>query len=312
LPGISNEKKLLFERVKLLVIETEKLTKIYGNKTGCSEVTLSVNRGEIFGFLGPNGAGKSTFTKLLVGLLFKTSGKAQILGKPLGDIGIRSKIGYLPENFRYQDWMTGADLLSFHASLYKMSGRQKNQRVDAVLELVRLKGQENYKIGTYSKGMQQRLGIASALLPDPELLFLDEPTSALDPIGRKEVRDIMLDLRDSGKTVFLNSHLLNEVEMICDSLAFINKGVILNQGRLESILGCKVSLTICVENLNEFIRARITEFDKGAVIKGNRIRMNARSNEDIAAIAGLLLLTAVSFLSLLRRRKHWKIYYKLD
>lgn len=275
--------------MKQLVIETEKLTKVYGRKTGCSEVTLSVKRGEIFGFLGPNGAGKSTLTKLLVGLIFPTSGKARILGSPLGDTGVRAKIGYLPENFRYQDWMTGADLLSFHASLYKISGRQKSQRIDAVLELVRLKGQENYKIGTYSKGMQQRLGFASALLPDPELLFLDEPTSALDPIGRKEVRDIMLDLRDSGKTVFLNSHLLNEVEMICDSLAFINKGVILKQGRMEDILGSQVSLSIGVENLNEYIKARILEFDANAVIKGTQIRMNAGSKKDIANIARMIV-----------------------
>jgi len=287
-----------------LVIETEKLTKIYGKKTGCHEVTLSVNSGEIFGFLGPNGAGKSTFTKLLVGLIFPTSGKAQILGKPLGDIGIRSKIGYLPENFRYQDWMTGADLLSFHASLYKMSGWQKTQRIDAVLELVRLKGQENYKIGTYSKGMQQRLGFASALLPDPELLFLDEPTSALDPIGRKEVRDIMLDLRDLGKTVFLNSHLLNEIEMICDSLVFINKGVILKQGRLEDILGSKVSLTICAENLNEFIKSQIIEFDKNAVIKGNRIQMNTGSKDNIANIARMIVSNGGNLLELTPQKEN--------
>lgn len=287
-----------------MVIETEKLTKIYGKKTGCHEVTLSVNSGEIFGFLGPNGAGKSTFTKLLVGLIFPTSGKAQILGKPLGDIGIRSKIGYLPENFRYQDWMTGADLLSFHASLYKMSGWQKTQRIDAVLELVRLKGQENYKIGTYSKGMQQRLGFASALLPDPELLFLDEPTSALDPIGRKEVRDIMLDLRDLGKTVFLNSHLLNEIEMICDSLVFINKGVILKQGRLEDILGSKVSLTICAENLNEFIKSQIIEFDKNAVIKGNRIQMNTGSKDNIANIARMIVSNGGNLLELTPQKEN--------
>ncbi len=272
-----------------LVIETDKLTKVYQNKTGCSEVSLSVGKGEIFGFLGPNGAGKSTFTKLLVGLLFPTSGEARILGKPPGDVAVRAKLGYLPENFRYQEWMTGADLLSFHASLYKMAGKQKSNRIAEVLELVKLKGQENYKIGTYSKGMHQRLGIASALLPDPELLFFDEPTSALDPIGRKEVRDIILDLKSSGKTVFLNSHLLNEVEILCDSLAFINKGTILKQGPIDSILGSKVTVTVCADNLNRFIRGALKEFDKNAVFMGNKIQMNISSKEDSAKVARLII-----------------------
>ncbi|MCX7985292.1 MAG: ABC transporter ATP-binding protein, partial [Bacteroidetes bacterium] len=184
-----------------MVIETENITKYYGQKLGCKDISISVREGEIFGFLGPNGAGKSTFIKIMTGLLFATSGKAAILGKPLNDVSIRQRIGFLPENFKYGEWMTGEDLLSFHASLYKLDKRKVKERIKEVLSLVKLTGHEKYKLGTYSKGMQQRLGLAGALLPDPDLLFLDEPTSALDPIGRKEVRDIMTDLKSRGKTI---------------------------------------------------------------------------------------------------------------
>jgi ABC-2 type transport system ATP-binding protein len=280
---------LLQIEVTGLVIETEKLTKIYDKKTGCRDVTISVKKGEIFGFLGPNGAGKSTFTKMLVGLLFPTSGRAEILGKPVGDVQTRAKIGYLPENFRYQDWMTGADLLSFHASLYKLDTRNRKQRIEEVLELVNLKGQENYKIGAYSKGMQQRLGIASALLPDPELLFLDEPTSALDPIGRKEVRDIMFSLKISGKTIFLNSHLLSEVEMLCDSVAFIKKGSIIKHGAIDDILCSKFSLNIHAESINDSIAAGIKMFDRNAIISRNRIQLKINNKADIPKIAEMIM-----------------------
>jgi len=206
-----------------LVIETINLSKIYENDKGCRDINIAVPKGEIYGFLGPNGAGKSTFIKTIVGLLFPTSGTARILGRPIGDIEAKKKIGYLPELFKYQEWMTGLDLLSFHSALYKLDKKAAAIKIEEVLEIVNLKGAEKSKIGTYSKGMQQRIGIASALLCDPELLFLDEPTSALDPIGRKEVRDIMVELKNRGKTVFLNSHLLSEVEMVCDSAAIISK-----------------------------------------------------------------------------------------
>ncbi|MDP4181615.1 MAG: ABC transporter ATP-binding protein, partial [Bacillota bacterium] len=219
-----------------MVIETDKITKFYGEKLGCKDISISVKESEIFGFLGPNGAGKSTFIKIMTGLLFPSSGTARILGKPLNDVTVRQKIGYLPENFKYQDWMTGEDLLSFHASLYKLDKKVSKGRIQEVLSMVKLKGHEKYRLGTYSKGMQQRLGLASALLPDPELLFLDEPTSALDPIGRKEVRDIMSDLKSRGKTILLNSHLLSEVEMVCDSVVIINRGAVVVQGNMSDLL----------------------------------------------------------------------------
>jgi ABC-2 type transport system ATP-binding protein len=272
-----------------LVIETEKLTKIYGSKTGCRDVSISVGNGEIFAFLGPNGAGKSTLVKMLTGLLHPTSGSAVILGKPLGDVKARERIGYLPENFRYQEWMTGEDLLSFHAALYKLDKRKASSKIQEVLELVKLKGQEKYKIGTYSKGMQQRIGIASSILCDPDLIFMDEPTSALDPIGRKDVREIMLELKRQGKTIFLNSHLLGEVELLCDSAAFINKGTIIKQGKMKDILKGKIVLKMHVGGINEAILNRIHELDTNASIEGERITMTVRDDEEIHHMAEFII-----------------------
>lgn len=271
-----------------MIIETQGLTKYYGEKTGCRDITIEVNNGEVFGFLGPNGAGKSTFIKMLVGLLFPTSGKAFVLGKPIGDVEARKKIGYLPENFKYQEWMTGVDLLSFHASLYKLDPKIIPVRIDEVLHLVNLKGHEKYRIGTYSKGMQQRAGIACALLCHPDLLFLDEPTSALDPIGRKEVRDIITQLKDQGKTVFLNSHLLSEVEMVCDSAVIINKGSVVRYGKIDDILKSKISLEIRAE-VNEAILQKLTELYKDLAHNGEKIEVSLENKDEIHKIASIII-----------------------
>lgn len=273
-----------------MVIETENLSKIYENNKGCRNINISVAKGEIYGFLGPNGAGKSTFIKTLVGLLFPTSGNARILDKPIRDLETRKRIGYLPELFKYQEWMTGLDLLSFHSSLYKLDKKTSSIKIEEVLEIVNLKGAEKSKIGTYSKGMQQRIGIASALLCDPELLFLDEPTSALDPIGRKEVRDIMLKLKDMGKTVFLNSHLLSEVEMICDSAAIISKGSIVKQGKIDDLLEGNTVLDIHVENINNEILNKLEKIDEDMTFDWKNIKMHVKENYEIHEAASLIIL----------------------
>ncbi len=272
-----------------MVIETENLTKYYGDKIGCRDITISVGEGEIFGFLGPNGAGKSTFIKMLVGLLFPTSGSALVLGRPIGDVDVRKKIGYLPENFKYQDWMTGKDLLSFHASLYKLDKKSAALKMEEVLEIVKLKGHESYRIGTYSKGMQQRIGLACALLPDPDLLFLDEPTSALDPVGRKEVRDIMNILKSKGKTVLLNSHLLSEVEAICDTAAIIKKGSIIKYGKMEDILKSKLILEIHAEALNSEVLNKLRGIDSSLIYSNNRIQMEIADKTAIHHIASIIV-----------------------
>lgn len=272
-----------------MVIETDKLTKIYGKKVGCSCVTVNVPEGDVFGLLGPNGAGKSTFIKMMTGLIFPTSGKAAVLGKPLGDVSVRKKIGYLPEIFKYQEWMTGVDLLSFHASLYKMDKKEAKKRIEDVLELVNLKGHEKYRVGTYSKGMQQRLGFASALLTSPDLLFLDEPTSALDPIGRKEVRDIIMMLKNQGKTVLLNSHLLSEVEMVCDSLAIINKGSLVKQGKLDDILESKLILHIEADDINDEILSKLKGIDPLLLHENNKLTLNIKKREDINEAGSIII-----------------------
>lgn len=188
---------------------------------------MDVVRGEVFGFLGPNGAGKSTAVKTLLGLIKPSSGEARVLGQPLGDRKTRAKIGFLPEHFRFYDWLTSAELLRLHARLYGIRGEGLSRRIDAMLELVGLTLYSDKQLRHFSKGMLQRIGLAQALINEPDLLFLDEPTSGLDPVGCKLVRDIIKKQRDRGGTVFLNSHLLSEVEITCDRVAFIRAGEVI-------------------------------------------------------------------------------------
>jgi ABC-2 type transport system ATP-binding protein len=286
----------------MVVIETFELTKVYGSKTACAGISLTVKQGQVFGLLGPNGAGKSTFIKMLTGLLYPTSGRAMVLGKPVTDITVRSKIGYLPENFKYQDWMTGQDLLSFHAALYKIDKSRAALRIAEVLKLVKLAGQENLRIGTYSKGMQQRLGIASALLPDPELLFLDEPTSALDPLGRKEVRDLIRDLQGRGKSVLLNSHLLSEVELVCDSAAIINQGRIIVGGSMNEILGGKFTLEIRAQNIGSEVVRRLQAVDPGVSFGNDLITLEIDQLESASEVARIIVENGGKLFSMTPRR----------
>ncbi len=218
-------------------IETQEIAKTYGNIIALSDLTLFVGKGEIFGFLGPNGAGKTTAVKVLLSLTHATSGRGNVLGKPIGDVEARRKIGYLPELFRYQEWATAREVLNFHSGLLAIGVRCRKGAIDTVLELVGLAARGNDRIGTFSKGMQQRLGLAVALLGEPDLVLLDEPTSALDPLGRHDVREIIGNLRRRGTTVFLNSHLLSEVESVCDRIAVLDRGHIVASGSIQQLLG---------------------------------------------------------------------------
>ena len=218
-------------------IETRDVAKRYGNVVALRDLSLTVERGEIFGFLGPNGAGKTTSVKILLGLTRASAGRGAILGLPLGALEARRRIGYLPELFRYQDWLTAPEVLAFHAALLGAPGRARKAEIKRVMDIVGLAGRERDKVGTFSKGMQQRLGLGVALVGQPELLILDEPTSALDPVGRADVRAIVRDARARGATVFLNSHLLSEVEAVCDRLAILDKGRIVASGTMSEILG---------------------------------------------------------------------------
>lgn len=273
-----------------MIIETNNLTKKYKEKTAVNAINLSVEEGQVYGFLGPNGAGKSTCIKMLTGLVLPSSGSGTVLGRPLGDVRAREKIGYLPELFRYQEWMTGEDLLNFHSRLYHLKPEKKRNEI--VLKKVGLIGQEKFKVGAYSKGMQQRLGLACALLPEPKLLFLDEPTSALDPVGRKEVRDIIVSLQNEGTTVFLNSHLLSEVEAVSNSITIIQKGVIVKSGTMEELLTEKLELTIkCSEISEELHQLLKSNFDDGLKEqqKDGKLVIALKNQENIPEIAALLI-----------------------
>ncbi len=217
-------------------IETRGLRKAYGDRVALHDLSITVGYGEVFGFLGPNGAGKTTAVKMLVGLIRPTAGEGRVLGYPLGDHRARRHIGYLPELFRFHDWLTGEELLDLHGQLYGLTLAERRRRIPEVLELVGLTEAARRRIRTYSKGMQQRIGIAQALLAEPQLVILDEPTSALDPLGRRDVRDLIRRLRDRGVTVFLNSHLLSEVEAVCDRVAFVNRGRVVAIGKLDELL----------------------------------------------------------------------------
>ena len=211
------------------------LAKRYGRVDALHDLTLRVARGECLGFLGPNGAGKSTAVKMLVGLVRPTAGTAEILGRPLGDLRVRARIGYLPELFRYPDWLAAREVLAFHARLLRLDGAPR--AIEAVLDEVGLRERARDRVGTYSKGMQQRLGLAVALLGEPEIVFLDEPTSALDPVGRSDVRALIERLRARNTTVFLNSHLLGEVERVCDRVCVVDRGRVVAQGTVDALTG---------------------------------------------------------------------------
>jgi ABC-2 type transport system ATP-binding protein len=218
-------------------IETTALRKSYGRTVALASLDLRVEPGEVFGFLGPNGAGKTTAVKLLLGLTRPTAGGGTVLGAPLGDLSTRARIGYLPELFRYQAWLTAREILELHASLAGIDRSRRRAEIDRVLTLVGLADRDHERIGGFSKGMQQRLGLAAALLGDPALVILDEPTSALDPVGRDDVRAIIREAQRRGSAVLLNSHLLGEVERLCDRVAIVNKGRVVAAGSLTTLLG---------------------------------------------------------------------------
>ncbi len=228
-----------------LAIETHHLSRRFGEKLAVADLSLAVKRGEVFGFLGPNGAGKTTSLKMLLGLIEPTTGRGTLLGKPIGDRAARAKVGFLPEHFRFQDWLTGRELLRFHGRLYGLSGSALDAKADALLTRMALQEAADRPIKGYSKGMTQRVGLAQTLLNDPDIIFLDEPTSGLDPLGRLLVRDVIHELRAQGTSVFLNSHLLGEVEATCDRVGFVKQGRVIHELDLSTTpSGLEVELRV--------------------------------------------------------------------
>lgn len=243
--------QLAMGRCSDFAIDARNLRKVFGDKVAVQNLTFDVCRGEVFGFLGPNGAGKSTALKMLLGLVFPTDGQAQVLGNPVGDVKTRSKIGFLPEHFRFYDWLTAAELLKLHGRLYGMSHAALRRSIPALLDLVGLTRHGKKHLKHFSKGMLQRIGLAQALLNEPELIFLDEPTSGLDPLGRRLVRDIIRAQRDRGAAVLLNSHLLGEVEITCNRVAFIKNGEVVETCALDGGLRSETTVFIRAHHVTD-------------------------------------------------------------
>jgi ABC-2 type transport system ATP-binding protein len=221
------------------VIETQELWKTYGRIEALKGVSLRVEKGQIYGLLGQNGAGKTTLIKVLLGIVRLTHGEARLLDAPAGTVDVRRRVGYLPEDHQFPNYHTGYSLMDFYGSLYGVPASVRQQKIPETLELVGIAGRMHSKIKTYSKGMKQRLGIAQALMHDPELIILDEPTDGVDPMGRKEIRDLMAELKQKGHTIFLNSHLLGEVELICDRVAILQQGKLVREGTIEELTKTK-------------------------------------------------------------------------
>lgn len=260
-----------------LAIRTRGLRKVFGGKVAVRNLTLDVARGEVFGFLGPNGAGKSTSVKMLLGLVFPTSGEAEILGRPAGDVKTRGKVGFLPEHFRFYDWLNSTELLKLHGRLYGMSQAALRERVPSLLDLVGLTPHRDKPLRDFSKGMLQRIGLAQALLNEPDLIFLDEPTSGLDPFGRRLVRDIIKAQRDRGATVLLNSHLLGEVEITCDRVAFIRDGEVVETRQLNENEE-KITVSIRAVNVNAEIVNGLSQWTPSVRSDGERLTLTLSSN----------------------------------
>jgi ABC-2 type transport system ATP-binding protein len=266
-------------------IELAGARKAYGDRVALHGLDLRVEQGEVFGFLGPNGAGKTTAMKILTGLVRASAGVARVLGRPVGEPAARRRIGYLPEHFRFQEWATGEELLDLHGRLAGLPAARRAARVAEVLELVGLAGRGRQRIRSYSKGMTQRIGLAQALLAEPELVLLDEPTSALDPVGRREVRDLIRELRGRGVTVFLNSHLLGEVELVCDRVAIIDQGRVVRGGRLAELVGPATALRLLLDRVDEHLLGALRRLGQVRSVEGVAVTLQVDDLDVAPAVA---------------------------
>jgi ABC-2 type transport system ATP-binding protein len=265
-------------------IETRGLRKVFGEKVAVEDLTMSVARGEVFGFLGSNGAGKTTSVKMLLALTATSGGEGFLFGKPIGDSDVRARVGFLPEHFRFHDWLSAEEFLQLHADLYHMPRSLAGGRIDELLELVGLAEHRFKKLREYSKGMLQRIGLAQALLNHPELVILDEPTSGLDPVGRRLVRDIIRDLREEGTAVFLNSHLLSEVEITCDRVAFIKHGKIIRSSRLQELVQGELSVEVLARNLTSETVRGLERWSSNVRLDGDHLNLTLQGENDLPEI----------------------------
>ncbi|HEX2697171.1 MAG TPA: ABC transporter ATP-binding protein [Anaerolineales bacterium] len=283
-------------------IETNELRKVFGEKAAVKGLTLQVKQGEVFGFLGPNGAGKTTSIKMLIGLVAPTSGTASLLGAPIADRAALAKIGFLPEHFRFQDWLTALEFLQLHGQLYGMEPHDLSTRIDGLLERVGLSDFRFKFLRTFSKGMLQRIGLAQALLNRPRLVFLDEPTSGLDPVGRRLVRDIIRELREQGTSVFLNSHLLSEIEVTCDRVAFIRHGEVVRVMDLATLNDGQVSVMIRAAGLSSEAINGLSQWGTEIQADGENITISLPSESAMPEVTRYLVAQGAEVYAMTPRR----------
>jgi len=279
-------------------IETRGLCKVFGEKTAVEDLSLTVERGEVFGFLGPNGAGKTTSVKMLLALTVPSGGEGCLFGEPLGNPEVRARVGFLPEHFRFHDWLEAHEFLALHAELYGMSRSAARRRIPELLELVNLTPHSHKRLREFSKGMLQRIGLAQALLNQPDLVILDEPTSGLDPVGRRLVRDIIRSLREAGTTVFLNSHLLSEVEITCDRVAFIKAGKVVRTSPLKSLLEGELSVEVRARNLRPEVVSGLERWAGNLRQDGEHLSFTLPGEAELPAINRYLVEQGVDVFAL--------------
>jgi len=283
-------------------IETRGLRKVFGSRAAVSNLSLTVPRGQIFGFLGPNGAGKSTSIKMLLGLVTPTAGDALVLGAPPSDVAVRARIGFLPEDFRFYDWLTAEELLDYHARLTGMSAPARQRRIPEVLDLVGLGPHRSRRVRGFSKGMLQRVGLAQALVHEPELVFLDEPTSGLDPMGRRLVRDVLRAQRDRGATVFLNSHLLSEIEITCDQVVFLRDGEVVASRDLRGTSQDELSVAVHARNLSADATAGLSRWATATRYEAEQLRFVVRSRDVVPEVVRHLVSAGAEVFSVTPER----------
>lgn len=275
---------------KLAILATG-LRKEFGQNAAVRHLDLKVFPGEVFGFLGPNGAGKTTSIKMFLDLVRPTSGEVHIFGIPASDPAVRTRVGFLPEHFRFHDWLSADEFLTLHGRLHGMAGQALANRINELLEIVGLTAFRAKYLRTFSKGMLQRIGLAQALLNRPGLVFLDEPTSGLDPVGRRLVRDVIRTLRQEGTTVFLNSHLLSEVEITCDRVAFIKNGEVLQINTLSSLTAGEISVTVRARGIKPETLSGLAAWGRDVRQDGEQVKFVTTSDETLPLIHRYLIQT---------------------
>lgn len=285
------------------VIETHDLRKSYGPVQALRGVSIRVEPGEVYGLLGQNGAGKTTLIKILLGIVHKTDGSADLLGRPAGSVAVRQKVGYLPEDHRFPEYHTGYSLMDFYGQLYGLPRDDRRRLIPAMLETVGIKNRMDSKIRTYSKGMKQRLGIAQAMFHDPAVIFLDEPTDGVDPVGRREIRDLMAELKARGKTIFLNSHLLGEVEQVCDRVAILQRGEVARQGTVADLTRQVGRFVVGLAPGEHFPVVEVAQLGYAVEPAGDRHEVTLPDGQGIDPVLGLLAARGLRLRHLVEKKQ---------